>query len=455
MSEKYPRATRKSGLFLLIPLVAASIPAVAGKPQPPSPPPSPPPGITTLISVATDGNPGNSGSASPSMSADTRYVAFASSATNLIPGGTNDVSQMFVRDRVSGVTELITVALDGTSGNGNSWSVTGGAISADARYVVFYSYATNLVSGPQNFYSHVYLHDRATHTTERVSVASDGTPADSYSYSPTISADGRYVVFESYATNLVPGDTNGQSDVFVHDRLTGTTERVSVATDGAQGNKSSRRGDISSDGRYVAFISDATNLVPNDTNAALDVFVRDRLTGTTERVSVANDGSQANDWSGVPRISADGRFVAFSSEASNLVAGDTNAFMDVFIRDRVSGTTQRVSVTSGGQQGDDASFLGDISADGNFVGFVSYATNLVAGDTNWFGDSFIRDRSAATTERVSLATDGTQGDSDSGYAVPSNDGYWVLFDSFASNFAPGDTNGQSDVFMRERTGTTP
>ena len=159
--------------------------------------------------------------------------------------------------------------------------------------------------------------------TTRVSVASDGTQSNNSSYNPSISANGRYVAFESEATNLVRGDTNNFRDIFVHDRQTGQTTRVSVASDGTQANGHSYDPSISADGRYVAFASLANNLVSGDTNDQQDIFVHDRQTGQTTRVSVASDGTQASGHSFNPSISADGRYVAFVSSASNLVGGDT------------------------------------------------------------------------------------------------------------------------------------
>ena len=208
-------------------------------------------------------------------------------------------------------------------------------------------------------------------------MASDGTQANSWSgwWLPSISADGRYVAFESDASNLVPGDTNGVPDTFVRDRLSGTTERVSVSTDGEQANDTSTDygTSISADGRYVAFYSYAINLVPGDTNGVPDVFVRDRLAGTTERVSVSTDGAQGDYPSFYPSISGDGRFVAFCSRAYNLVPGDTNGDYDVFVHDRQARITSRVSVAAGGAQGHGSSgYFGlSISADGSFVAFAS------------------------------------------------------------------------------------
>jgi|GEM_PF-1585857 len=232
-------------------------------------------------------------------------------------------------------------------------------------------------------------HGGSWHVVQRVSVASGGTQGNGDSGCPSISADGRYVAFQSYASNLVPGDTNGTWDVFVHDRLTGQTTRVSVASDGTQGNGDSECPSISADGRYVAFASLASNLVPGDTNGTWDVFVHDRLTGQTTRVSVASGGAQGNSGSWCPSISADGRYVAFQSYASNLVPGDTNGVLDVFVHDRLTGQTTRVSVASDGTQGDSYSFGSSISADGRYVAFSSLASNLVPGDTNDKPDIFV------------------------------------------------------------------
>ena len=245
--------------------------------------------------------------------------------------------------------------------------------------------------------------------TERASLDSTGALANAINierFCPTLAADGRFVAFGSDATNLVTGDTNAVSDAFVYDRVTGTTERVSVSSAGAEANGTSFAPAISADGRFVAFPSEATNLVPGDTNGVTDVFVRDRLTGTTERVSVSSAGAEANGTSFAPAISADGRFVAFPSEATNLVPGDTNGATDVFVRDRLTATTDRVSVDSAGAQANDRSDFPAISADGSVVAFVSTATNLVPDDTNVCGsfmtpgscpDLFVRVRTMTTT----------------------------------------------------------
>ena len=237
--------------------------------------------------------------------------------------------------------------------------------------------------------------------TTQVSVAMGEWEANNYSKEPSISADGRYVAFDSGATNLVPGDTNRTSDVFVHDRLTGKTTRVSVATGGRQANGGSWEPSISADGRYVAFSSGADNLVPGDTNWTSDVFVHDRLTGKTTRVSVATGGRQADGPSNQPSISADGRYVAFSSGADHLVPGDPDRWDDIFVHDRLTGKTTRVSVAIGGWEGNGDSERPSISADGRYVAFQSGADHLVPGDTNDHCDVFVHDRWPWLDERQS------------------------------------------------------
>jgi Tol biopolymer transport system component len=295
-------------------------------------------------------------------------------------------------------------------------------------------------------------------TTTRVSVGPGGVQAFDFSTRPAISADGRFVAFESYANNLVTGDTNGRSDVFVHDRQTGTTTRVSVGPGGVQANRTSDSAAISADGRFVAFLSSATNLVAVDNLAAAEVFVHDRQTGTTTAVGRGPGGAQANSDSQSPAISADGRYVVFSSWASNLVAGDTNDNTDVFVHDRVTGATTRVSVATNGVQGNNQSFFPAISADGRWVAFTSLAFNLVPDDTNGLADAFVHDRQTSTTTRVSVGPGGVEGDGAvwPAYAPSiSADGRFIAFSSGASNLVAGDSGSQTDVFVHDRqSGTT-
>ncbi len=280
------------------------------------------------VSVADDGTEGNHASYVPSISADGRFVAFYSNASNLVAGDTNALWDVFVVDRDLDTIERVSVGGDGTEANNGSYQPS---ISADGRFVTFYSNATNLVAGDTNAQSDVFVVDRDLDTIERVSVAGDGTEGNGQSYIPSISADGRFVTFYSWASNLVAGDTNGQYDVFVVDRDLDTIERVSVADDGTEGDSASLRPSISADGRFVTFDSAATNLVAGDTNGQWDIFVVDRDLDTIERVSVADDGGESDRTSHWPQLSADGRFVTFGSFATNLVAGDTNGQWDVFV----------------------------------------------------------------------------------------------------------------------------
>ncbi len=401
----------------------------------------------TIMSVDSSGVQADSDSRYPSISADGRYVAFHSFATNLVPGDDNGAWDVFVHDRLSGATSRISVDSSGVQSNSYSLDPS---ISADGRYVAFRSYATNLVTGDDNGAWDIFVHDRLSGATSRVSVDSAGVQGNYDSQSLSISADGRYVAFSSEATNLVPGDTNGKRDVFVHDRLDGATSRVSVDSAGVQGSYYSDSPSISADGRYLAFRSLATNLVPGDDNGTHDVFVHDRLDGATSRVSVDSSGVQGNNASYSPSISTDGRYVAFSSSASNLVPGDDNGVTDVFVHDRLDGATSRVSVDSAGVQGNDWSSSPSISADGRHVAFKSDASNLAPSSaTPWsWSDVFVHDRLSGTTFRVSVSSAGIQGNGDSSAPSISADGHYVTFHSTATNLVLGDANGfDRDVFV--------
>ena len=404
--------------------------------------------VTQRVSVSSSGAQGNGGhTITPSISADGRYVAFDSDADNLVPGDTNGSKDVFVRDRLSGTTERVSVDSGGQQGNASSeWA----SISSDGRYVAFQSSATNLVAGATS--GGVYVRDRLSGTTELVSRSSSGLQGNGLSSAPSISADGRFVAFMSSSTNLVANDTNGFVDIFVRDRSAGVTERVSLSFTGDQANSDSFWPAISADGRYVAFSTPASNLVAGDTNEAGDAFIRDRQTGTTECVNIGPGGVFGNYESWSPVITPDGRYVAFQSLASNLVAGDTNISIDIFVRDRQSGTTDRVSLDSSGIQGDGDSQWPSISADGRYVAFQSGATNLVPGDTNGVQDLFLRDRQNGTTERVSVSSAGVQGDLDSWAPPMTPDGRFLAFQSYATTLVPGDTNGALDIFVRDRIG---
>lgn len=403
-------------------------------------------GVVSRASLANDGAEPNLLSAAGSISAHGRFVAFLSYASNLVAGDTNETGDIFLRDRKRGTTEMVSIGDAGTPANGRSdWP----RISADGRLVAFTSTASNLVPDDTNGVQDVFVWNRQTGTLRRVSVGAHNAQANGATGSDNlaIAPGGRYVSFTSDATNLVAGDLSNLSDVFVRDLRKHVTERISVANGGAEANNWSAGSAISAGGRFVAFSSQASNLVSGDTNGTYDVFVHDRWKGTTQLVSVGAGGGQSNGPNGsAVSISANGRYVAFSSTASNLVANDTNDTYDVFVRDRWNATTQRVSVGPAGVQGDNWSDGGDLSANGRYIAFQSSAADLVTGDTNGAFDVFVRDLAAQRTYRVSVYSDGTQSSNYSNADQLSADGHHVSFSTLA-NLVPDDTNRTWDVFV--------
>ena len=407
-------------------------------------------GTTTLVSINKDSTGSASGSSSgPNISADGRFVVFTSAADDLVDTDTNGRQDVFVRDLQNGTTTLVSVNKEGTdSGNGSSRSPS---ISADGRFVAFISAADNLVAEDNQAILDVFVRDLQNGTTTLVSVNKEGTDSGTGdSTYANISADGRFVVFQSYASDLVTTDTNGTWDVFVRDLQSGTTTLVSINKGGTDsGARESYGIEVSADGRFVAFMSDADDLVASDTNGSKDVFVRDLLRRTTALVSVNINGTDSGTGlSWLFKMSADGRFVGFSSKAHDLVATDTNGTWDAFVRDRKSGTTTLVSVNKEGtDSGAGVSTNPVISADGRFVAFESGAENLVATDTNGTSDVFVRDLQNGTTALISSNKEGTDsGSGSSTYPIISTDGRFVAFTSKAYDLVASDTNGAWDVF---------
>jgi hypothetical protein len=410
------------------------------------------------VNVSSAGVQANGGSLGlgEAVSGDGRYVTFISGATNLVGQDSNGNADVFLRDRQSGTTTRLSVSTAGAQANAGSVAV---GISSTGRYVVFVSGATNLVNSDTNGQADVFVRDTCagaatgcTPSTTRVSVTNSGAQANGRSLTAAISGNGRYVAFSSAATNLVSGDNNNRTDIFVRDTCAGVTSgctpsttRVSRSSSGTQANNDSILPALSSDGRYVAFTSAATNLVSGDNNNRNDIFVHDRQTNSTTRVSRSTGGTQSNNDSTFPAISGDGRYVAFSSTATNLVSGDTNGVSDVFVHDRQTGATTRVSVATGGAAGNSNSLNPSVSDDGRFVVFGSAATNLVTGDTNNKRDIFVHDRQTGTTRRVSAGA--AQANNDSVSPAISGDGRVISFSSTATNLVTGDSNTVADVFV--------
>jgi Tol biopolymer transport system component len=347
------------------------------------------------------------------------------------------------------IVNRASITADGTQGNGNSRMTS---ISGDGRYVAFASAANNLVSGDTNNMSDVFVWDRQTGQIARISIGAEGMQSNGASDSPAISADGRFITFASYATNLVANDSNGFRDIFVHDRQTGQTVLASVTAGGEQADDQSLFPAISPDGGFVAFASYARNLVDDDNNGWLDIFLHNMQSGSNTLVSVSSAGIQANNLNGHMVVSEGGRFVAWESIATNLVVGDTNFVDDIFVRDLDLSETTRISVTSitGGQSNGVSSFP-SISADGRLVAFASDATNLVEeADINNRTDIFVHNRETGESFRISDGFDGLQANGSSGGPVLSVDGNYVGFISQASNLITGDGNGHADIFVYER-----
>jgi len=416
------------------------------------------PGPNERASVFAVDTEANGQSQKPAVDSNGRYVAFESDATDLVVGDTNAARDIFLRDTELKSTQRVSQASGGVEANGSSFSA---AISSDGRYVGFESLATNLVATDTNAARDIFVHDTLSDITRRVSVSSASAESNADSFDASVSPDGRYVAFESDATNLLAsGDTNFLRDVFLRDTTAGVTARVSVNSDAEQAiGGDSAAAAVSSNGSYVAFQSAATNLVPGntngvfdgDTNAVFDIFRRDIVAGETIRISVTSLSEQANFQSVNPDISAGGRYVVFESDATDLVTGDTNSARDIFVRDTVLNTTERVSVSDDEQEANLGSSVGVISDDGRYVAFQSVATNLVSTATNGLTHIFVRDRVAGRTVLFSTDDTGTQGNLDSRFPALSGFGRRIAFESDATNLVTGDVNATTDVFVRDTT----
>ena len=398
--------------------------------------------ITTLISQGPGGIASNGDSRWPSISADGRYVSFDSDATTLVTGHTGTESDVFVAATGTGEVALVSVSTGSDPANGVSGC---SGISADGQWVAFNSAATNLVDGDTHAQRDIFLRDLRAPATTSISM---GRP-EGDSTCPRVSGDGRFVSFTSGAA-LVPEDQGG-SDIYLVDRSVtpALTTLVSKASDGTSAAGSSFDSTITGDGRWIAYLSGSSDIVAGDSNPGPDLFVYDRDSGQTELVSKAHDGRQGKSTFnnvGRPAISADGRWVTFRTDAS-LVDQDTNTVPDVYVWDR---DTRQVDLVSGALDGGASNGVAGnptISADGRWIAFGSAASNLVRGDTNGKRDAFLADRLLLRTRLVSATADGQGANGVVYNATISADGTWLVYDSDATNQVTGDTNGHRDVFL--------
>lgn len=418
--------------------------------------PLPSNGPTIRLSVATSRAEGSDDSSDPSASADGRYVAFVSEATDLVPDDANGVRDVFVRDRASGNTERVSISSSEVQGNQQSGEPS---ISGDGRYIAFFSWATNLVSGDTNARPDIFVHDRETSTTTKVSNGLSGAPAEDGSWGPSISANGRYVAFESMANNLAGNDAPrpvySPRDVFRHDRQTGTTELISVSSSEVQGDDFAWEAQISADGDHVAFSSSAMNLAPGFVfNGWQQVYVRDVTSGTTWRVSLSPGGSPSDNASTDPQISSDGRYVAFRSNATNLGVSYVGMPGQIWVRDRIAESTTLASRTNDGTPVDGSANNPSLSGNGRFVAFDTNAPNLHGGSASTI-NVFVHDMQTVTTANASISSWGGSGNHMSSDASLSTNGRYIAFWSRADNLVSDDNNLVDDVFHRDRVGDDP
>lgn len=426
-------------------------------------------GTTLRVSVSAEGEEGTRESVEPLLSADGGSVVFSSLAPNLVPDDTNEVSDIFLRDLVTGGIERVSVADDGSQAEPRGTFLEHGsyypAVSAGGRYVTFASVSSNLVPGDtQDEVLDVFLRDRIASATYKISIGWDGRAPDYDSYVSAVSADGRFVAFDSDATTLVPDETNESTDVFVRDRLTNDIRRVSVSSSGDEGNADSVLASMSANGRHVVFQSWADNLVADDTNGLPDVFVHDLVTAVTTRLSVSATGDELRGISlaaGPASISMSGRYAVFVTAASRVVPGTSNGKAQVYLRDRDADgdgifdepdaiDTLRVTTTAQGAPQDGETRTAAVSADGAWVTFDSDAADLIANDLNATTDVF---RYEVATGQISLASISSGGvQALGGISVApsiSADGSIVAFASRAGTLVPRDDNLTSDVFVHD------
>jgi len=437
---------------------------------------------TRRVSETADHQSPNFHSEKPFLSDDGRYIAFQSESTNLAPGGDgNNATDVFVVDVAGGAPVRVSTSAAGTEGNNISRLGTpnrglpGNAISGNGQLIAFLSLANNLVPNDTNNDWDVFVKDRISGDIRRVSVTSSGgeanTPGNAFRWrtyanlngEPALSQDGRYVVFSSFASNLVANDRNDLMDIFRHDLLTGETILVSISSSGAQGNGDSDMPSVSQDGNCVAFRSLSGNInhdpLRPDNNSQYDIYLRELSSGVTRRISQAYDGGETNNVSYYPRINAECTQISYVSWADNLVPGDTNETLDVFSQGTAGGPTLRVNVTATGVQGNlRTGGPPSINRNGRYIAFYSWATIFGTEDNNLFCnyraivnskncvDIFVKDMWTGELRMMSLTSNGDEAWQNSQDPSISGDGTGLAFGSYANNLDPDKWSGYQDIF---------
>lgn len=477
-SVKPGKAKVRKGKTVRVTVTFATAPAPAPSTQPPPPPvnptpppitptptptPTPPPsddvvGATQWISTDALGNEVNRGSGwdGAAWSPDGTRIAFSSNASNLVPGDTNDRTDIFVKTLATGAIQRISTDAAGVQTSGGFGGSSEPAWSPDGTGIAFSSDASNLVASDTNNSDDVFVKTLASGAVQRVSTDGAGQQVSGDARSPVWSPDGTRIAFVSESSGLVASDTNNGSDLFVKTLANASVQRISTDSAGLQASGSSFNPAWSPDGTRIAFLSGAANLVSGDTNGVTDVFTKNLTTSAVQRVSTASNGDQASSESyDRPAWSPDGSKIAFSSYANNLVPGDTNTGMDVFVKDLSGGGVQRVSTTSSGGQAnnggsrDPGSYHARWSPDGTHVAFNSDADNLVPADTNNTSDVFLKNLATGAVKRASTTESGGQSDGFSFLPEWSPDGTRLLFTSEAVNLVSGKTVPfQEDVFTK-------
>ena len=403
-------------------------------------------GVTEIVSVNSEGDQGSGYSVEPDVSDDGRYVVFYAAAEDLVPDDTNGMLDIFVHDRFTNETTRVSISSDGEQANGQSAFPT---ISGDGRIVAFHSSADNLVTDDRNSETDMFAHDRETGFTVRVSVDSKGKQSNENSSFGAVSGNGQYVVFQT-AAQLSDDDVNNTSDIYMHDLLSRETVRVSVGTGGFQLHGASVDAAISYYGEYVAFSSLADNVDPIDIDNRYDIYVRDILSDETVLVSPSSSNDQSADEDcELPVISADGQKIAFISEATNLIEGEQLGIKYAFLYDRTKNLMRLMSRNYCGEPGDQRTDTVAITPDGQWVVFYSAAQNLVPGGSWPLRNIFLRNTDTNQILEVSEASDGSPADGDSFDPALSNDGHIVVFSSVADNLVEDDMNDTHDIFAHE------